>query len=208
MIRLAQASSSENFTKYGTAPNQRRTGVTAQKPEGNLDGELNVIAFYSGWECVYRPVDKSIGSKIADFMYKAVANGSHIGYSWSGNTGVFDALKSINSTDPSQIKTLVNCDCASLVGAAIYYSGIKIDALRTLTTAKMNEILMGSNAFTKLTSKELCQEGKGVLVGDIFWRSGHTAVSLDNDPDTPAVEDDEIVFNVPSKYKRIIINRV
>lgn len=207
-VKLAQASSSENYTKYGKAPNQRRTGVTASKPEGNMDGELNVVDFYSGWGCVYRAIDNSVADKIANFMVKAVANGSHIGYSWSGNTGVFDALKALNSDDPSKIKTLVNCDCASLVGAAIYYSGIRLDTLRTLTTQKMNEILMGSNAFTKYDSKEMCEKGKGILKGDILWRAGHTAVAINNDPDMPDVDSDEVVINVPERYKKITIVRV
>lgn len=184
-IRIAQASSSETYGKYGTAPNQRRTGVTASKPEGNLDGELNVIPFSGGWECIYRPHDELIAEKIATFMYKAVANGSHIGYSWSGNTGLYDALIALKSDDPSKVKTLVNCDCASLVGAAIYFSGIKLSTLRTLVTWKMDEILTGSDAFTKLTSKEMCQEGKGIRRGDILWKTGHCAVALDNDISNP-----------------------
>ena len=47
-IRIAQAASSETGTKYGTAPNQRRTGVTLANPGGNLDGELNVVKFAGG----------------------------------------------------------------------------------------------------------------------------------------------------------------
>ena len=55
MIRIAQAASSEKGTAYGSPPNQLRTGVTADKPYGNLDGELNIIPFYpSGWKAVFR----------------------------------------------------------------------------------------------------------------------------------------------------------
>lgn len=182
MIRIAQASSSENFGKYGVAPNQRRTGVTASKPEGNLDGELNIIAWKGGWECIYRAVDEEVAEKIAEINYKAVANGSGIGYSWSGNTGLFDALKKLGSTDPGDVKTPVNTDCAALEGCAIYNAGIKDDRLRTLTTAKMDEVLMSTGCFIKLTGKALCQEGKGVRRGDILWKTGHTACVLDSDP--------------------------
>lgn len=180
-IRIAQASSSEDFTKYGKAPNQRRTGATRTKPEGNLDGELNVVNWHGGWEKVYRPIDPIIADRVANFMYRAVSNGNYIGYSWSGNTGVFDALKAKGSSDPMDIDTLVNCDCASLVGAAIYYSGIKSDGLRTLTTKKMETVLTATNAFNVLSTKELCEQGKGIRRGDILWREGHTAVSLDTD---------------------------
>ena len=181
MIRIAQASSSEDFTRYGKAPNQRRTGVTKQRPQGNLDGELNVVNWYGPWEKVYRAVDPAIAEKIATFMYNAVANGNYIGYSWSGNTEVFDALKAKGSTNPLDIDTYVNCDCATLVGAAIYYSGIQSSALRALTTWKMEEVLTKTNAFTVLSGKELCESGKGIQRGDILWRTGHTAVALDTD---------------------------
>lgn len=179
-IRIAQAASSETFSKYGKAPNQRRTGVTASNPGGNMDGELNVINFAGGWEAVYRISDSTIADKIATFMERAVANGSHIGYSQdSTRFGVWDALASMNSTDPSKIKTLVNCDCATLVGAAVNYSGIKRADLRGLVTWRMDEILT-SAGFKKLTDKDLLQSAVGIKRGDILWKTGHTAVALDS----------------------------
>lgn len=180
-MRIAQASSSENFTKYGTAPNQRRTGATASNPGGNMDGELNIINFKDPWEVVYRPIDESLAEKIATFFTRAVENGSHIGYSWSGNTQLFDAMKAKGITDPMKVDTLVNCDCATLAGAAIYFSGIKNDSLRALVTKKMDEVLMGTGAFNKLTTKEMVQGGKGLRRGDLLWREGHTGCALDTD---------------------------
>ena len=202
MIRIAQASSSEDFGKYGVAPNQRRTGVTASKPEGNLDGELNIIAWKGGWECIYRAVDEEVAEKIAEINYKAVANGSGIGYSWSGNTGLFDALKKLGSTDPGDVKTPVNTDCAALEGCAIYNAGIKDDRLRTLTTAKMDEVLMSTGCFIKLTGKALCQEGKGVRRGDILWKTGHTACVLDTAP----IDYSEIVYLQKHTFNNVSIS--
>lgn len=179
-IRVAQASSSETFSKYGTAPNQRRTGVTISKPEGNMDGELNVVNFSGGWERVYRPKDSKAAEFIALFMTSAVANGS-IGYSQDASrVGVFDECKKMTLPNPAAIKKPVNCDCATLVGAAIYFSGIKLDSLRKLCTWEMEDVLMKSGKFTKLTDKELLQQGKGIKRGDILWRTGHTAVAIDS----------------------------
>lgn len=183
MIRIAQAASSETFGKYGVAPNQRRTGVTKEKPGGNLDGELNIIYFKGGWEAVYRPLDPEVAEFIANFFYRAVENGSHIGYSWSGNTQLFDALKALKSTDPMDVKTLVNTDCATLAGAATYYAGIHDEKLRTMLTSNMDSVLMGTNAFIKLTGKDICEKGKGIQRGDLLWRTGHAACALDSDPD-------------------------
>ena len=184
-IRIAQAASSETYGKYGTAPNQRRTGVTISKPEGNLDGELNIVNFAGGWECVYRPKDDKVAEFIATFMYSAVTNGSHIGYSQDASrVGVFDECKKMTLPNPARITVLVNCDCATLVGAAIYFAGIKLDSLRKLCTWEMEDVLMKSGQFIKLTSKDLIQSGKGIKRGDILWKTGHTAVALDSDIST------------------------
>ena len=145
MIRIAQASSSETFGKYGKAPNQRRTGASRAKPEGNLDGELNVVNWYGGWEAGYRPVDGEVAEKIATFMYRAIANGNYWGYSWSGNTEAWDALHAKNSTDPMDVDTLVNCDCCTLVGAAVDAAGIHDSGLRAMVTWKEDEVLMRTN---------------------------------------------------------------
>lgn len=182
MIRIAQASSSETFSKYGKAPNQRRTGASRTKPEGNLDGELNVVDWYGGWEAVYRPIDGEVAEKIATFMYRAVANGNYWGYSWSGNTEAWDALHAKNTTDPMDVDVLVNCDCCTLVGAAVDAAGIHDSGLRAMVTWKEDEVLMRTNAFVKLTDKEMLENGKGIRRGDILWKTGHTAVALDSDP--------------------------
>lgn len=185
MIRIAQASSSENFGKYGIAPNQRRTGASRTKPEGNLDGELNVVEWYGGWECVYRPIDPEVAEKIAVFMYRAVSNGSYYGYSWSGNTELWDAMHKKGTTDPLDVDTYANCDCCTLVGAAVDAAGVHDAGLRAMTTWKQDEVLTRTNAFTKLTDPEMLKTGKGIQRGDILWKTGHTAVSLDSDPVIP-----------------------
>lgn len=186
MIRIAQASSSENFTKYGKAPNQRRTGASRAKPEGNLDGELNIVDWYGGWEAVYRPIDGEVAERIAEFMYNAVANGNYIGYSWDGGTQIYDALTKKNSTNPKDIDTFVNTDCAKLIGDAVWFSGIKSDALHNLVTWRMDNVLMSTNAFIKLTDTAMLNNGKGIRRGDILWKTGHTAVALDSDPVAPS----------------------
>ena len=124
MIRIAQAASSEVHTKenpgtFGTPPNQLRTGVTADKPYGNLDGELNIIPFYaSGFQAVFRAKDPKIREKIATLAEKAVMNWMGVGYGqnmsgpWNEQrTGFFDALNAMVDPDPLKIKTPVNCDC-------------------------------------------------------------------------------------------------
>lgn len=186
MIRLAQAASSEYFSAWGVPPNQRRTGVTPSNPYGNMDGELNVVPFYGPWEIVFRPISGNLADRIATFMERAVMNWQFGGYGQNNGqyprTGLFDALLKIKSTDPLAVKTLFNVDCSSLIGAAVYFSGVKMGALRTMYTGTQRDIFRTCGEFVELTDKTLLQSGVGIKRGDILWKAGHTAVCLDTDP--------------------------
>ena len=175
MIRIAQAE----------PPNQRRTGVTPAKPEGNLDGELSIEPFYSGWTACFRCNDSKIAEKIAWIMERAVANGNYIGYGQNNGTyprtGVFDLLQMMAEKDPLKIKRLCNCDCSSLVGAAVYHAGISEKKLRDMWTGSERSILLGTGMFVEISDKQLLQSAVGIRRGDILWKSGHTAVAIDSD---------------------------
>lgn len=183
MLRLAQAASSEYFSTWGVPPNQRRT-------PGKLDGELNIIPFYGGWEYVFRPKNEKVAERIAWFMEGAVENGDHIGYSQCNadypREGVFDALFQMSFPETRKINTLVNCDCSSLVGACVYSCGIVepklyIPELRTMWTGTERNILNGTGCFIELTDPLLLELGTGLRRGDILLKTGHTAVAVDSD---------------------------
>lgn len=190
MLRLAQAASSEYYSTWGEPPNQRRTGATKENPGGNMDGELNVVPFYGGWEYVFRPKSPEVAEFIAWLMEGAVENGDHIGYSQCNEQypreGVFDALFAMANPDTRKIKALVNCDCSSLTGAVVYSAGIKDPALyrpdlRTMWTGSERELLMSTGAFVELTDPLLLELGTGLRRGDILLKTGHTATAIDND---------------------------
>lgn len=188
MLRLAQAASSENFSEYGTPPNQRRT-------HGKLDGELNIVNFYGGWQYVFRPKDEKVADHIAWLMEGAVENGSYIGYGQDSlksdggkykRTGVFDALFNMSDPDTRKIRNLCNCDCSSLVGACVYGTAhlepkFYLPELRVMWTGTEREILMGTGAFIELTDPLLLELGTGLKRGDILLTEGHTAVAIDTD---------------------------
>ena len=184
MIRLAQASSSEFFSAWGVPPNQRRTGITKQNPYGNLDGELNISPFYGGWTIVFRPISSNLAERIAHFMEQAVKNPNG-GYGQNNGqyprTGLFDALLKLKSTDPMDVKTLFNVDCSALVGAGVYFSGVKMMALRTMYTGNQRDIFRTSGEFVEIFDQTLLQSAQGIRRGDILWKEGHTAVALDTD---------------------------
>ena len=185
MLRLAQAASAEYFSTWGVPPNQRRTGATAANPGGNMDGELNVVPFYGGWEYVFRPKDEAVAEKIAWLSTRTVMNGVHIGYSQNNSqyprTGLFDELKKQKTPDPMKITAKVNCDCSAKAGAVVYHAGVKDDRLRNMWTGNEREILMSTGAFVELTDPLLLELGTGLKRGDILLKTGHTAIAIDSD---------------------------
>lgn len=190
MLRIAQAASSEYFTRYGTPPNQRRT-------PGKLDGELNIVDFYGGcWQYVFRAKDKAKADKIAWMMEGAVMNGNYIGYGQDSlasdggkypRTTAFDALFKMSNPDPRKLKTLVNCDCTSSMGFSVYFAGVYEPKLRTVWSGTAREILMGTGEFIELTGPLMLELGTGLRRGDILlWHNaktneGHAAICIDDD---------------------------
>ena len=188
MLRLAQAASSEYFSAYGTPPNQRRT-------QGKLDGELNIVPFYGGWQYVFRPKADKVAEHIANLMEGAVMNAAYIGYGQASlasdggkypRTGVFDALFDMSDPDTRKITNLCNCDCSSLVGACVYATArlepkFYLPELRTMWTGTERSILMGTGAFVELKDPLLLELGTGIKRGDILLMEGHTAVAIDSD---------------------------
>lgn len=185
MLHLAQASSSEYHSAYGTPPNQLRT-------KGKLDGELNIVDFYGGWKMVFRAKNPDVAERIAYMIEGAVLNGDHIGYGQASlasdggkypREGVFDALFQMTDPDTRKINTLCNCDCSSLVGACVYGASpaLYMPELRTMWTGTEEQILMKSSEFIELTDPMLLELGTGLKRGDILLKDGHTAVSIDSD---------------------------
>lgn len=207
MLRLAQAASSEYYGKYGTPPNQRRT-------PGKLDGELNIVPFYGGWQYVFRPIKKEVAEHIAYLMEGAVENAKWIGYGQDSlasdggkykREGVFDALFKMSNADTRKIAELCNCDCSSLVGACVYNCGnhaigLYDPALRTMWTGNEREMLMSTGEFVELTDPLLLELGTGLRRGDILLKTGdegHTAVAIDSDDhyDTYPVQIQDCAFS-------------
>ena len=183
MLRLAQAASSEYYSAYGTPPNQRRT-------PGKLDGELNVVPFYGGWEYVFRAKDRDMAERIARIMEGAVENGSAFGYGQASlasdggkypRTTGFDAILKEPSHDPRKVHTLCNTDCSASAGFSVFFAGVNDWRLRDMWTGNEREILMSTGHFVELTDPLLLELGTGIRRGDILLKTGHTAISIDSD---------------------------
>lgn len=185
MIRIAQAASSEYYSAWGEPPNQRRTGVTPAKPGGNMDGELNVEAFYGPWEKVFRCTDSGIADKIAYLAEETVRNGAYGGYGQNNGkyprTGLFDLLQMMSKKEPMQIKRLFNVDCSSMAGACVFFAGVNEPKLRDMWTGSARSILLGTGKFVEITDSVLLKSAVGIKRGDILWKTGHMAIALDSD---------------------------
>ena len=180
MIRIAQAASSETHTEYGTPPNQLRT-------PGKLDGELNVIPFYSsGWRAVFRAKDMNVRNKIAELAETIVEHGEIYGYGQQvsgpdARTGAFDELYKMADPDPAKVTRPVNLDCSAMMGLCVYFAGVYEPKLRTMNTKSEPTLLMETGAFVRLDEPELLESAVGCVRGDLYWRPGHTMCVLDSD---------------------------
>ena len=164
MVKIGHARSSETKSKNGVAGDQT----------GN---EVSVSDWYSApWLAVFRPTNKIIAERIALFVERACAN-DNIGYSQNDRLSLYYAC-AVAGGHVEYISQGVNCDCSSLVACACISAGLVVNP--SMTTADEESILMGTNAFEKLSQRQYIQSYDFLKRGDILWKNGHTAVVLNN----------------------------
>jgi len=163
-VRIAQASKGESGYYYQQAGNQS-------------GGELNIRAWYSRpWNVVIRAKDPVIASRIAAFMEEAVAC-KRIGYDQSDRLTLIYALMSVGF-DISKLTRNVECDCSSLVTAAVVAAGIQIAP--DLCTVNMEKALTDTKKFYTLTEDIYTRMDGYLQRGDILLNTvHHVAVALD-----------------------------
>lgn len=175
MIRIAEFSRGENPQDTGTGKpgDQLKTQQTAQQP--TFVGELSIryLKDSGRWTYVYRPVSMEKAVRLA-IVAEDTARSLMVGYSWySDRTTFYQQLKAAG-WDPKKIKAPCNGDCSAGTAAWCCAAGIEINP--NMTTRNEDELLMASRQFMRT---ELVGEAY-LHRGDILWRSGHTAVVIDD----------------------------
>lgn len=138
--------------------------------------EVRINTFYDGqvWQVIYRCKDKSKAKLIAQYMRDACQN-DNIGYD-TGKTrySCWDEAMKVGST--KGIKTPCNTDCSQLVDICVNLSGISVS--KYLWTAIEDSLLMSTGMFDRITDQSILR-GNGICLGDILWRTGHTAIVVE-----------------------------
>lgn len=163
-VRIAQASRGESGYYYQQAGNQ-----TGQ--------ELNIRSWYSRpWDVVLRAKEPAVASRIAEFMESAVAN-LKIGYDMGGRMSLYHALQRAGM-DPAKVTTPVECDCSSLVSAAVNAAGVMVPTSMVTSTIETN--LIASKQFYALREDIYTRMDGYLHRGDILLNTvHHVAVALD-----------------------------
>lgn len=164
--------------------------------------EVRINTFFDGqvWQVIYRCKDKNKAKLIGKYMLEACKN-DNIGYD-TGKTrytcwNLAMAIKSVKD-----ITKPCNTDCSQLMCICVNLAGIPLT--KYLWTAIEDELLMSTGMFDRITDQAMLR-GNGLAVGDILWRSGHTAVVVEAD-ETPSGEPDKTPKWVGEAYGAKLVN--
>lgn len=177
MVRVAQFSGPEPDKKgiFGQAGDQLQG--PAYETGDIFGGEVDIIPYSPDWEIIYRPTDQAAADRIAWTMERAARN-KMVGYSQgSARLTFWRELQAVGG-DPQDITSPVNSDCSAGLAAAINNAGISVNP--NMTTRTEDKELMRTGEFLKITARSIIDDQEILLRGDILWRSGHTAVVIDD----------------------------
>lgn len=173
-MKVCEARSSEFHSKWGEPGNQ-------EYRDDLKDGELRVRELNDSFDKVLRWSDRS-KAKVAADMAVEIAKNPLVGYSQnngsSPRTTLYDELLKANWI-PANIASKCNTDCSALMAVVVNGAGVKVS--KDIYTGNMIPALMNTGEF------EMMQFTKGMelMVGDILWRDGHTAIMVGDGGEEP-----------------------
>lgn len=173
-LKLAEARSSEYHSAWGEAGSQDHKADYS-------DGELRIREISDDFDLILRWKDAELARKAARLAIGLVKNW-FIGYSQnngeSPRTTMTDELEAAGG-DPSKISKPCNTDCSAMIAAICRSCGL--DVSRDIYTGNQIAALTATGAFELIHR----QPGEIYTVGDILWRTGHTAIVVDMDDEEP-----------------------
>lgn len=171
----------------GQACSNERGEITGGTKGDQTTREVRINTFFDGqvWQVIYRCKDRAKANLIGQYMADACRN-DNIGYD-TGSTrySCWDEAMKVGST--AGITKPCNTDCSQLMCICVNLAGIPLT--KYLWTAIEDELLMSTGMFDRITDQSMLR-GNGLAVGDILWRSGHTAVVVEAD-EAPSGEPDK-----------------
>lgn len=186
----------------GQACSNERGEITGGTKGDQTTREVRINTFFDGqvWQVIYRCKDKNKAKLIGKYMLEACKN-DNIGYD-TGKTRYtcWDLAMAIKSV--KGINVPCNTDCSQLMCICVNLAGIPLT--KYLWTAIEDELLMSTGMFDRITDQSMLR-GNGLAVGDILWRSGHTAVVVEAD-EAPSGEPDKTPKWVGEAYGLKLVN--
>ena len=163
----------------GQACSNERGEILNGKTGDQTGREVRINTFYDGqvWQVIYRCKDRAKAKLIGQYMADACRN-DNIGYDTGLSTRYSAGDEAMKVGSTKDITKPCNTDCSQLVDTCVNLAGIPVT--KYLWTAIEDELLMSTGMFTRITDQEMLR-GNGLRVGDILWRSGHTAVVVEAD---------------------------
>lgn len=187
-VLIGHARSSENGTKYGKAGDST----------GN---EVSITPWYDrGW---YKVICWQSEKKAEEYasIIETICKNDHVGYSQDDRYSLATELKDHKPEDVN----LCNCDCSSLIAAALRYMGIPVNLF--MTTSTEIDDLHETGLFIFMNFRN----GMTLSRGNILLAQGHTATVLkgndteDEEPFGNAVAKTDVYFRErPDKTSYII----
>lgn len=134
-----------------------------------------------GQNTVLRWKDEAKAKKYAKVI-KALCNNACVGYDQNERTSLYNALKKVN-WDYTKLTKKVECDCSELIACGVNCTIGKAVISSSVYTGNLNNALISSGYFTKLTGSKYCDSSNYLKTGDVINKPGsHVISALEDGP--------------------------
>lgn len=166
----------------GWASIDERGKVSGGKAGDQTGKEVKTGPWYDfGQTTVLRWKDEAKAKKYTKAI-KALCKNKHNGYDQLERTSLYSALKKLG-WDYTKLTKDVECDCSELVVCAVNCVLGKAAISSAVYTGNLNNALMNSGYFKKLTGSKYCNSSNYLAIGDVINAPGHHVIScLENGP--------------------------
>lgn len=166
----------------GWASIDERGKISGGKAGDQTGKEVKTGNWYDfGQNTVFRWKNITLAKAYAKVI-KSLCNNSCIGYDQSQRTSLYNALKAVK-WDYTKLNKKVECDCSELIACAVNCVLGKAVISSSVYTGNLNNALINSGYFKKLTGTKYCDSSNYLVIGDIINKPGSHVIScLENGP--------------------------
>lgn len=133
-------------------------------------------------------------------VIKSLCNNNCIGYDQNERTSLYNALKALN-WDYTKLTKKVECDCSELIACAVNCVFGKAMISSAVYTGNLNDALMNTGYFKKLTGTKYTNSSDYLVIGDVINRPGHHVISCLQNGSKAGVKSDTSTVAEPTLQK-------